>query len=543
MIVLRIDKNYKHFMLFFGGVIPIKQVKIFDSTLRDGAQSDGISFSLNDKVNIIKTLDELGITYVEGGNPASNPKDKELFEYARDLKLKNATLVAFGSTRRKNVDAFEDMSCNELLDCGASAICIFGKSSVFHVENILQTTVEENLRMIEDTCRFFKENGKHVMFDAEHFFDGYLDNPSYAMKTLLAAKNGGADSITLCDTNGGTFPDEVYSICCNVKREFPDTEIGIHAHNDCGMAIANSVMAVNAGATLVQGTYIGFGERTGNATLSTVIPDLQIKRDYYCIPKENLASLTSTARKIAEIANVSLHKNLPYVGRNAFTHKAGMHADGVLKDSKAFEQISPELVGNRRRILMSEMAGKAAVLHRVNKLYPEITKDSPELLKILEELKCREQNGYQYEGAEGSFELIVRSVVDGFEPSFSLVSYKLIDELPYDNGHSSTATIKLFVNSELTIAAAEGDGPINALDVALRKALLTFYPCLAELHLIDYKVRVMNSNAATASVVRVLITSTDGKEIWSTVGVSHDIIEASFIALVDSVEYKLLLNK
>ncbi|MEG0979859.1 MAG: citramalate synthase, partial [Oscillospiraceae bacterium] len=510
-------------------VRPIKKVSIFDSTLRDGAQSDGISFSLNDKLNIIRTLDELGIAFIEGGNPASNPKDKELFAVANTLELKNAQLVAFGSTRRKDVQVDEDAQCVELLESKASVICIFGKSSVFHAEVILQTSVEENLRMIEETCRYFKDHGKQVIFDAEHFFDGYLDNPTYAFNTLRAAKRGGADSITLCDTNGGTFPDEVYSICASVKREFADTEIGIHAHNDCGMATANSVMAVNAGAAIVQGTFIGFGERAGNANLSTIIPDLQIKRDFYCIPAENLSSLTSTARNIAEIANVSLHKNLPFVGRNAFTHKAGMHTDGVLKDSKAFEQISPEQVGNRRRILMSEMAGKAAVLHRVNKLYPEITKDSPELLDILEKLKCREQNGYQYEGAEGSFELIIRNVVEGVESSFELVNYKLIDELPYDNNHSSTATIKLVVNDEQTIAAAEGDGPINALDKALRMALSPFYPCLSELHLIDYKVRVMNSNAATAAVVRVLITSTDGRDIWTTVGVSKDIIEASWL--------------
>ncbi len=520
----------------------IKQVKIFDSTLRDGAQSEGISFSLNDKINIIKTLDELGIAFIEGGNPSSNPKDRELFDVAKNLNLKNAQLVAFGSTRRKDTSVNEDISCIELLESGAYAICIFGKSSIFHVNNILQTSAEENLKMIEDTCRFFKEHGKYVIFDAEHFFDGYLEDPTYALKTISAAKIGGADSFSLCDTNGGTFPDEVYSICSSVKREFPDIEIGIHAHNDCGMAIANTVMAVYAGASLVQGTYIGFGERAGNATLSTIIPNLQIKMNYTCIPQENLSNLTSTARKIAEIANVSLHKNLPYVGRNAFTHKAGMHADGVLKDSKAFEQIEPELVGNHRRILLSEMAGRAAVLHRVNKFYPEITKDSEKLSKIIEVMKEKENNGYQYEGAEGSFELMVRDVVEGVNKSFSLISYKLIDEYPYDN-HSSTATIKLLVNGEQTIAGAEGDGPINALDVALRKALLSFYPCLSELHLIDYKVRVMNSNAATAAFVRVLITSTDGKDIWTTVGVSKDIIEASFIALVDSVEYKLLLDK
>lgn len=394
--------------------------------------------------------------------------------------------------------------------------------------------------MIEETIRYLKSNGKYVIYDAEHFFDGYMENPDYAIKTLYAAKRGGADVLTLCDTNGGTFPDEVLSIFYNIKKHFSDVDLGIHAHNDCGMATANTIMAVNAGANMVQGTFIGLGERAGNANLSTIIPDLQIKRDYVCIPQNNMQKITSCAIKIAEVSNVKLDSNMPFVGNCAFTHKAGMHVDGVLKDSKSFEHISPEQVGNKRKMLMSELSGKSAILNRVRKYYPDIEKDSKELQIIVEKIKERENMGYHYDGAEGSFELIVRRVIDNIKPSFSLISYKLLNELSNTTRPNSTATIKLVVNGVETIAGDEGDGPVNALDKALRKALEDFYPCLKKLHLTDYKVRVMDSNIATAAFVRVLITSTDGKDVWTTVGVSQDIIEASWIALVDSVEYKLM---
>ncbi len=512
-----------------------RKIKIFDSTLRDGAQGEGIAFSLEDKLNIVKTLDELGIDYIEAGNPYSNPKDLEFFERVSRMELKHATLVAFGSTRRKNTPVEEDGNCAALLRAGAPAVAIFGKSWDLHVTDVIRTTLEENLAMIADTCRFFKARGKQVIFDAEHFFDGYKRNPDYALRSLEAAADAGADVLALCDTNGGSFPDEIAEIVRVVAARFPGVDIGIHAHNDGGMAVANSVMAVEAGVSHVQGTFLGFGERTGNANLSTILANLQLKRGCDCIPAENMSTLTDCAIRMAEIANVTLHKGTPFVGRSAFAHKAGMHADGVIKNSGSFEHVDPASVGNHRRFLMSEMAGKSAVVRKLQKYYPEITRDDPAVADIIAELKEKERRGYQYEGADGSFELIARRHIDGIKPYFDLVSYKVLDELPYDNNHSATATIKIKSNDVLKVAAAEGDGPVNALDCALREALAEFYPQIAKAKLIDYKVRVMEPDDATAAVVRVLIITSDGKDVWTTVGVSKDIIEASWIALVDSV--------
>ncbi len=516
-----------------------RRVTILDSTLRDGAQGEGISFSVEDKLGIVRALDELGVTYLEAGNPASNSKELEFFDRAAGLHLKNASLVAFGSTCRKDRSPGEDANCLALLQANTPVVSIFGKCWVLHVREILRTTPEENLRMVEETCRFFREHGKRVIFDAEHFFDGYQANPDFALKTLRAAARGGAQTLALCDTNGGCMPGDILTITTRVCAEFPRTEIGIHTHDDCGMAVANSVCAVQGGASHVQGTFLGFGERTGNANLSAVIPTLQLKRGLSCIPAENMHTLTATAMRIAEIANITLHKNMPFVGRSAFAHKAGMHADGVLKLKRSFEHIDPVLVGNHRRFLMSEMTGKSAVLRRVQKIYPEITRDSPVLSSIVDELKEKEHEGYQYEGADSSFELIIRKRIEGVEPFFDLISYKVLDELPYDNNHSATATIKIRVGGKVKIAASDGDGPVNALDKALREALAEFYPCLNEVRLVDYKVRVMEPKDATAARVRVLISSADGSDIWTTVGVSQDIIEASWIALVDSIEHKL----
>lgn len=516
-----------------------RRVTILDSTLRDGAQGEGISFSVEDKLGIVRALDGLGVAYLEAGNPASNPKELEFFKRASALRLTNAALTAFGSTCRKNVAPQEDANCRALLQADTPVVSVFGKCWDLHVLEILKTTPQENLRMIEETCRFFCGHGKRVIFDAEHFFDGYQADQDFALEALRAAKRGGAQTLTLCDTNGGMLPSDVFAITMQVCVAFPDTEIGVHAHDDCGMAVANSVCAVQGGASHVQGTFLGFGERTGNANLSAVIPTLQLKRGFSCIPAENLHTLTATAMRIAEIANLTLHKNMPFVGRSAFAHKAGMHADGVLKLERSFEHIDPALVGNHRRFLMSEMTGKSAVLRRVQKLYPEITRDSPLLASIVDELKAKEHDGYQYEGADSSFELIIRKRVEGVEPFFDLISYKVLDELPYDNNHSATATIKLRVGGKVKIAASDGDGPVNALDKALREALAEFYPCLNAVRLIDYKVRVMEPKDATAARVRVLISSADGEDIWTTVGVSQDIIEASWLALVDSIEHKL----
>jgi len=519
--------------------IVLQKVDIFDTTLRDGAQAEGISFSVEDKIKIAKALDSLGIAYIEGGNPVSNPKDIEFFERAREIDFRNARLVAFGSTRRRDVLVDQDKNILSLLSAGTPAVAIFGKSWDFHVEKIIRATLDENLRMIKESVAFLKEKGKEVIFDAEHFFDGYKSNPEYALKTLEAAAEAGADCLVLCDTNGACFPHEVYDIVKTVKQAF-NVKIGIHTHNDCGMAVANSIMAFEAGAEHIQGTFTGIGERCGNANLSTIIPNLQLKKKVMCIPEENLRNLTYTARKISEIANVTLNERDPYVGNSAFAHKGGMHIDGVCKDSSSFEHIDPSLVGNKRRFLMSEVAGRKTILEKIKSISPRIEKESIEAENIIQKLKELEHQGYQFEGAESSFELIVRKQLGKYKPFFELEKFQLMTEQPKSSGASASALIKVTVDGKSEITAAEGNGPVHALDKALRKALEVFYPELKHVHLTDYKVRVIDSNKATAAKVRVLIESTDGDTVWTTVGVSTDIIEASWIALVDSIEYKLL---
>ena len=517
-----------------------KTIEIFDSTLRDGAQGEGISFSVEDKLDIVDALDALGVSYIEAGNPGSNPKDLEFFERAHEKTLRHAKLVAFGSTRRKNCRPQDDQNLQALLNAGTEHVAVFGKCWRLHVREILATTEEENLLMIEETCRFLTERGKTVFFDAEHFFDGYKDSPAFAKRALSAAVQGGARALVLCDTNGAAFPNEVTEIVKDVVAAF-SVPVGIHTHNDRGMAVANSIVAVQAGAVQVQGTYLGYGERCGNANLSTIIPNLQLKLGLRCIPEENMHSLTTTARHIAEISNVSLKKSEPYVGSSAFAHKAGMHADGVLKVSHSFEHVDPEAVGNERRFLMSEISGRGAVLKKINRIRPELTKDSKETIEIMRELKKLEQLGYQFEGADSSFELLIRKHTGSYHPFFRLIHYKILTGRPVDDpACSASATVKVQVDDKMQLMAAEGNGPINALDKALRAALEVFYPALSRVHLIDYKVRVMDQKNATGATVRVLITSTDGKRVWSTVGVSSDVVEASWIALVDSIEFKLI---
>ncbi len=515
------------------------QIAIFDSTLRDGAQGEGISFSVEDKIKIVKTLDDLGIGYIEAGNPGSNPKDLEFFKRIKDVKLKNSKIVAFGSTRRCNITVEEDKNVKSLVGSDVDTIAIFGKSWDFHVTDIIHTTLDENLKMISETVAYLKGLGKEVIFDAEHFFDGYKNNYEYALKTLEAAVLAGADCLALCDTNGGCFPDEIYNITKIVCEKF-DVAVGIHCHNDCGMAVANAVMAVLAGASNVQGTFTGFGERCGNANLSTVIANLQVKRDYKCIPDENIENLTHTARKISEIANFKLSDIMPYVGKYAFAHKGGMHIDGVSKAPHSFEHIDPSVVGNERKFLTSEVAGRSTILSMIRKIVPNIEKNSPETDLVIKKLKELEYNGYQFEGADGAFELLIRKTLGKYKPFFELVNFKTIGEQPYSEGGSASAVIKVIVDGKTEITAAEGNGPVNALDKALRKALEVFYPQLSTVHLTDYKVRVLDGKTATASKVRVLIESSDGADNWTTVGVSNDIIEASWIALVDSIEYKLI---
>lgn len=520
-----------------------KRIVIYDSTLRDGAQAGGISYSLEDKLKIVEKLDKFGISFIEAGNPGSNVKDQEFFSRVKKMKLKNAKLIAFGSTRRVGIKPEDDANLKSLISAETDAVAIFGKSWDFHVKEVLKTSEDENLSMIYETIYYLKKLGKYVVFDAEHFFDGYKNNKEYAIKTLKSAFDAGADSLDLCDTNGGTFPMEIYQITKEVTEMFPKVQIGIHCHNDTGMAVANSIMAVLAGARQVQGTFNGYGERCGNADLTTLIPNLQLKLGYQCIPLENIKNLTSVSRYISEIANMVPYERAPYVGAFAFTHKAGMHIDAVKKNPISFEHVNPEIVGNKRRIVLSEVAGRSTVVDKIKEIDPTITKDSPQTFEIIEELKRLENEGYQFESAEASFEMLIRKKLGLYEPFFKLKEFKVLIDEPAREKYSSSAIVKIAVDGVNAITAAEGDGPVHALDGALRKALERFYPELKEVHLIDYKVRVLNAETATAAKVRVLIESSDGKDTWTTVGVSSDIVEASWIALVDSLEYKLCKEK
>jgi 2-isopropylmalate synthase len=520
-----------------------RTIAIYDSTLRDGAQAQGISFSLEDKLKIVRVLDEMGVAYIEAGNPGSNPKDLEFFHDVPALGLRNSRLVAFGATRRKNLQAEDDQNLLALAQANVPAAAVFGKTWDFHVTDILKATLDQNLEMIADTVVFLKKAGKEVIFDAEHFFDGWKANPDYAMSALDAAAASGADSIALCDTNGGAFSDEVAAATTLVLARFPKIPIGIHTHNDGGMAVANAIASVEAGASQVQGTWIGFGERCGNANLSTVIANLQIKRGMDCIPADRLPELTGSARFIAEIANVTLDEFMPYVGANSFSHKGGMHVDAVQKSTRSFEHISPESVGNQRNFLLSEVAGRSALLPRIKKIAPHLDKDSPETQRIIDRVKAMEHDGYELEGADATLELIVRKELGKYRPFFVLEAFRIIGEEPTkDAGLSAAAMVTVSVDGRREVTAAEGNGPVNAMDFAIRKALEIFYPELKSVRLIDYKVRVLNGRDASAARVRVLIESSDGNETWSTVGVSSDIIDASRSALVDSLEYKLLKN-
>lgn len=520
----------------------MKKISILDSTLRDGAQGEGISFTNQDKLDIVKKLDKLGIDFIEAGNPASNPKDMEFFQEAKNLTLNHAKLVAFGSTRRRDTKVENDKNVLALLDAHTDVVAVFGKSSEAHVIEILHTTKQENLAMIYDTVHFLKQHEKFVVFDAEHFFDGYQSNDEYALSTIKEAQKAGADIIALCDTNGGTFCDDIDAITKEVLKVI-SVPVGIHCHNDIGCAVANTITAVKAGAYHVQGTYIGFGERCGNATLSTIIPTLQLKNNYHCIPDECVNRLTKTARYVAEIANISLDNSLPFVGKSAFAHKGGMHVDGVTKNTASFEHIPPELVGNKRNVLMSEMAGRSAMLNVINEIDPTITKESTEAIEMIDLLKDLEHKGYLFESATASLELIVTKELNQFKPFFELQHFKVIGEQTKGlEAGLSSAMIKIKVGNQSEITAAEGEGPVHALDVALKKAVQRFYPDAKELRLIDYKVRVMDPGDATAALVRVVIVSSDGVDIWTTVGVSRDIIDASLQALMDSIEYKLMKN-
>ena len=516
----------------------MNKVKLYDTTLRDGAQSSGVSFSLEDKLKIAKKLSEFGIHYIEGGWPGSNPKDINFFKEVKNLNLGQSKIAAFTSTRRANTKAEEDVSLKRSLEAQVPVITIFGKSWQLHVKDVLKTTEEENLKMIEDSVRLFKKHNKEVIYDAEHFFDGFKDNPGYALKTLKSAVKGGADCLVLCDTNGGTLVFEVAKIVKKVKEEIK-CELGIHTHNDNGMAIANSIIAVENGVTHIQGTINGLGERCGNADLISIISNLQLKMGIQCITKENLAKLTELSLYVDEIANLIPLSNRPFVGENAFSHKAGIHADAIKKNPVSYEHIEPQLVGNRRRFSISELSGKATIFLKAKELGINLDEKSPEIINLLNRLKELEHAGYHFEAAEASLELLIKRTFTKHQKFFHVEGYDV--HVYFQNGKlSSEATIRAKVEGKEEHTASLGDGPVDALASALKKALLKFYPSLAGFELIDYKVRIINPEAGTAAKTRVLIQFRDHKRTWSTVGVSTNIIEASWEALVDSIEYKLL---
>ncbi|MCM8758917.1 MAG: citramalate synthase [Candidatus Omnitrophica bacterium] len=513
-----------------------KKIEIYDTTLRDGAQGENVFFTLHDQIKIAEKLDEFGFDYIEGGWPGSNPKAEEFFKKMAMRKLKHSKLVAFGSTRRKNLTADKDPFLKALLDAETDIIIIFGKSWDLHVKEVLKISLEENLNLISDSVSFLKSKGKTVFFDAEHFFDGYKENQEYAIKTLLVAQEAGAERIVLCDTNGGSLPFEVEEIVkkvCGLLR----VPIGIHAHNDSGTAVANSIAAVRAGAVHVQGTINGFGERCGNADLTSIIPILQIKMGFKCLEEEKLNHLTGLSRYVYEVANIVPPNNQPFVGYSAFAHKGGIHIDAVGKNPRTYEHICPERIGNQRRILISELSGKSTVLQKLGKYGIE---KQPELVKkILDTVGQLEKDGYQFEAAEASFELMVRKMLGLYKAPFVVEGFRVIVE---EKGSKivAEATVKIKVGRRTEYTVAEGNGPVNALDNALRKALTPFYQCISDLKLTDYKVRILRPEKATAAITRVLIESMDQNETWGTIGLSENIIEASWSALVDSFTYKII---
>jgi 2-isopropylmalate synthase len=514
------------------------KIEIFDSTLRDGAQGEGISFSVGDKLSIVQALDVFGVDYIEAGNPGSNPKDIEFFQRVKEMALHSAKLCAFGSTCRKGAAPQDDPNVLSLLSADTPSVAIFGKTWDLHVTQVLGTTLTENLRLVKDTVQYCKAQGREVIFDAEHFFDGYRNNPAYALKVLAAAHEADADVLCLCDTNGGTLPDDIRAAVALVCETFPGTRVGIHCHNDTGCAVASTLLAVGVGAVQVQGTFTGIGERCGNADLSTIIPALKLKMGLDC--KGDLPTLRLTANKLSELCNMTLFSGKPYVGTSAFAHKGGMHIDGVSKLSRSFEHVPPEEVGNERRFLMSEVSGRTTVLAKLTAIAPEMRKDSPEVAEIVKTLKELEHDGFQFEAADASFELMVLKTLKRYTPHFTLSMYRISGEYPFPDGdQSASAMLSVLVDGKQETTAAMGNGPVHALDTALRKALGVFYPMLNKVRLTDYKVRVLTGRAATASTVRVLIESSDGETNWTTVGVSTDIIAASWQALTDSIEYIL----
>ncbi|RLC95602.1 MAG: citramalate synthase [Chloroflexi bacterium] len=521
----------------------MQRVQLYDTTLRDGAQQEGISFSVEDKLKIVRKLDELGLDFIEGGWPGSNPKDATFFEKARDLRLSTAQLCAFGSTRRPHAVAANDPNLGALVAAGTPVVTLVGKASEQQVTRVLETTPEENLAMIRDSIGFLKSKGLTVFFDAEHFFDGYRANRDYAIQAIRVAAEAGSDCVILCDTNGGSLPQDVAAIVREARKAV-SSPLGIHAHNDADVAVACSLIAVEAGAVQVQGTINGYGERCGNANLCSIIPALKLKMGLPCISDEQLSRLTEVSHYVSELANMSPVARQPYVGSSAFTHKGGLHVSALAKWEDSYQHIDPELVGNRSGVLVSELSGVSSVIYKARERGLKLSRGE-EARRILDQVKLMESRGFQYEDAEASFDLLIYRAQYDYRPPFELVDFMVVVERrrrPAASGEETLAeaTVKVKVGEQVIHTASEGNGPVDALDKALRKALTTFYPSLAKVRLSDYKVRILDESAGTEAQVRVLIASTDGEHEWSTVGSSSNIIEASWLALADSLEYWLL---
>jgi 2-isopropylmalate synthase len=518
------------------------QIAIYDTTLRDGTQREGISLSVADKLRITHMLDELGVAYIEGGWPGSNPKDAAYFEQARHLILKHAKIAAFGSTCRKQSDPADDENIQALVDAHTPVVTVVGKTSLLHVTDVLQTTPAENLRMIQASVAYLKSLGKEVIYDAEHFFDGCKLDLEYGFDTLHAAITGGADVVVLCDTNGGSLPWEVEELLRQARQAFPKTAFGIHTHNDGELAVANSLAAVRAGAVHIQGTINGYGERCGNANLCSIIPDLQLKMNIACLPNPAvLQHLTHVSRSVAEIANLAPDNHLAYVGKSAFAHKGGIHVAAIRRNVNSYQHIDPALVGNEMRVLVSDLSGRGNLLSKAEEMGLDVSHH--EAVQVLEEIKQLEHEGYVFEGAEASVAIRMHRAKPDYTPPFALIDFTVIVKENRPSGHVAEAMVKLDIEGDIVHTAAEGNGPVNALDLALRKALVPRYPQIADLQLVDYKVRILDSDRATAATTRVLIDTQCGTKRWSTVGAGTNIIRASWLALVDSVEYGLCLSQ
>jgi len=516
-------------------------LELYDTTLRDGSQREGITFSLMDKLAIARKLDDLGVHYIEGGFPGSNPKDIDFFRRAGEMAWKNATIVAFGGTRRKDTTCDDDANMLALRAAGTRAVCLVGKSSAFHVREILETSLDENLRMITESIGFLKQSANEILFDAEHFFDGAQENLDYTLQVLRAAADAGAACVILCDTNGGTLPADIAAFTRKAREVLPaHVRLGIHTHNDSDLGTANSLAGVQAGATHVQGTINGYGERCGNANLCAIIPTLQLKLGMTCLAADKLTELTDVSRFVAEVANLSHDGHMAYVGESAFAHKAGYHSSGMMKNVMSYQHVDPAVVGNVQRILVSEQAGRSSILYKAAQYGVDLRGTSAQAQTIIERIKEMEHRGFQFEVAEASLELLLRRSEPAYSPPFELLDFTVLAERRHDLPILSEATVKVRVRGEIRHTAGDGNGPVNALDAAMRKALCEFYPRIASIRLDDYKVRILDGSAGTAAATRVLIGSTDGDRSWSTVGGGPNIIEASWLALADSYEYALL---